>query len=282
MLLAFTSAFCASAYGCAQVIGIEDTKVQQQAGAGGSGGAAGEPLGPEWACEKDTPPVPTKTSLTLTIHGFSLMSNPPMALEGLKIGVCPPFSTCDTAQNTTMTDAMGNATLTLPIDSTGFSGPLKFEAKGHATLLWYFAHPKTEDFSLTPLMIPTASVDGLVMSLGLTVDPTKGHITFSVTSCPAPDPDGGALVPTPQGNVAVAVDPKDPGSSVFYATPNNSFVSSATQPATLDNGHGAIWNLTPGSYKVVATPLGASMPAVQLPGVLVKSGIVSTIDLTAN
>lgn len=276
VMLAATTTLCASAYGCAQVIGIEDTTVQQSAA------DAGTPLGPEWACENDTPASATKSSIKLTIQAFTFSTNPPGPLKGLTVGVCPAFSTCDTPSTTVMTDAMGAATLDLPVGPAGFSGPLKFEAQDHATLLWYFAHPKTDDFTLTPAMIPTAGLAGIIQGLGVTPDATKGHITFSVTSCPAADPDGGALVPTPQGNMVVSVDPKDPGSSVFYATPNNSFVSAATQPATFDNGHGAIWNLTPQGYKVLATPVGAGKAAVEVAGVIVKAGIVSTIDMTAN
>ena len=140
MLLALATALGASAYGCAQVIGIEDTKVEQQSVAD-----AGAPLGKEWACENTPAPTPTKSSITITVSALTVTTG--KALEGMTLGECPILSTCNAPTNTAVTDANGNATLTvsLPSGSKGFFGPLKFEAKDHETLFWYFAHPKTDD-----------------------------------------------------------------------------------------------------------------------------------------
>jgi hypothetical protein len=152
-----------------------------------------------------------------------------------------PFGT-----GTTLAD--GKITLTLPPTSTaryGFNGYFDLEPQGPQGLpyLAFTAAPLSEpDALLATAMLSRSAFENLASTVGVRLDPSRGHIAIQTTDC----------ILAPASKVAISARGTDAETSIFY------YGSDSLDPAstaTNVSGLAFLFNVPSGIVTVQATPV---------------------------
>lgn len=246
---------------CAQVLGIEETTLEEES----------EPTGP-LACLGAERAAPSGQNITITITTTTVTGMAAEPLEGVTAKACTGFAgvNCDPSTVAGTSGADGIIELAVPVGSNGFEGYLRFEAPNFTTLLWYFARRPRADFAFEAQMIPAPALDGLVEQvLGLTVDDSKGHVTFTARDCDN------------EFFAGLSVDLAPQSGSRFYAD-GPAFVPDSVQSTTTSTGRGGFFNVNTGTVKITGTQVSDDTLVSELGGVFVLADAISTVDLDVN
>lgn len=232
-------------------------------GAAGSGGATGGAAGASggaggaWACvgHVQFPQAPAATlDITRRFYHFSKTYGDPAdygPFEGATVDACAKGSDCSTPSDTSVTDAQGDAKLTLPTPGVGFEGYLRVHGTDIVPLDLYMLPPiadATSRFLATdwkPVVLLTSVWANFTQAkAGAAPDPTKGHVITSTMDC-----DG--------------VFTSDVTVTVNGLTPQDSAA-----------GDSVFVNVTPGAIDVVAK-LGNGTQVAHLTGTVVAGEILA-------
>jgi len=133
------------------------------------------------------------------------------------------------------TDATGYASLEAPANMDAFD--LRIEAEGYFTTISYGSTTDTDNTDIGITLLSTGSTDLLELTAGITVDPTKGFLSFYPKN-----PAGGLAT-----GVTVSLSPSS--GEVFYLDDSATPVPDATSTA---GGVAAFANVDPGVITITA------------------------------
>lgn len=199
--------FCLGVGGCAQVLGIEDTRLEVSASEpepavdddepSTDAGPPPEP-GYDFSCQgRDWLPESEDDAIEIVARIVEITSPPnsPVFVEGMTVRVCRSRLdiTCSGGVEV-LSDADGLARVEV---TKGFNGYLRIEgpdASGAERVgyLWYFSQPLRNTYvfpilSMTPEFRDTV-IYGTEIGSNITRDETRGEIAINVTDCSQPAP----------------------------------------------------------------------------------------------
>jgi hypothetical protein len=209
------------------------------------------PTAPDWGCLGSVVwPLPAPSVKQIDVVSLLVKSEDFTApLVGFQAKACLELDVdCTAPRATTGSDATGRVTLTIPAPPP-FSPPWYF---GHVlftsddpgynpghTLLYVAPPPqRSTNWGVTPIMSRTQSA-ALAATVGVKLDPTKGTIGFSGSSC----------FNRPGPGIVVSIDS---GEKIFYYGDSGTLDPQATKTAS-GGSLGMIWNVEPGARRVEST-----------------------------
>jgi hypothetical protein len=188
------------------------------------GGGAGGGIPDVFACvgNVEYPQAPAATvDFTRAYYHFSAAYGDPGDLgpfEGVTVSACAVDTDCSTPLDSDVTDAMGEATVTLPTPGVGFEGYLLLTGTDVVPIRTYMLPPVADAESRwmkldwKPVVLLTdVWANFALANQGGTIDPTKGHVIASVMDCESYFTD--AVTVTLDGNPS---DFASSGDSVFF------------------------------------------------------------------
>jgi hypothetical protein len=156
---------------------------------------------------------------------------------------CAADAACAHPSATYTTDAAGKATVTAPSSAYGIDGYLEVSSAGHLPLLAYVyvvgggasLGTAGANASFSPTLVSTTAWVQETSDMGITPDPTRGHLSFVAVDCAA----------VAEAGVHVEVSSADASTVPLYGA--------GSVPETDWSGLGLIVNLPAGPGTVTAT-----------------------------
>jgi hypothetical protein len=227
--LALATTALAPALGCNLVVGSGDYRVGDRWGCVGS---VASPAGTPGA------------TVEVTFAAVQFFDGSPV--QGVLVAACElDDEACPTPAVTQTTDEQGHATLAV---RSGFAGYFDATAAGEMESLVYFGNPIVSAGTYALQVGKYADYEGLVTSVGGTVEPTDGAILVNTQDCLGQPAEGVQLSlagPWAAGTGAQGVDP-------FYFL-NGAPFDAATQPQTSTEGLAGFADVLPLRGELTAT-----------------------------
>ena len=228
-ILAFAGAvlLMSSAASCANVLGIEDTALEE----------TGPPEGQDWRCVGNVP-VPTDSQDIKIRAKVTDFNGQPFA--GLTVNACAVAANpnCDTPIASAESGADGIASLDIPASVVPFTGYLRLEGDAdRVPYVSYYSRPiaETLDDPIPFLSVTWGELDTAIP--GATAIDGRGHLFINATDCQDVDAPG-IRFDIKTGGVV------DDSSVPFYQT-NSGFSADATETVggPQVGGRGGVFNL---------------------------------------
>jgi hypothetical protein len=200
--------------------------------------------GPSFSCLGSVPRDPSTGSwLTLSFNVNRSLDGSPYA--GVLVKACPRSQvTCSTPDSSGPTNAAGDVTLLLPLTSTGWDGYFEITGSTAYPTRYFTVVPLTSsDTSTSTSLVDMADMDAIAGALGVTLDPTRGHVLSNTFDCTL----------NTAAHVVNTISPSVMGNTSAYLQAG---VPDATATETDDSGIWGSLNVPEGAITVTATVAG--------------------------